>query len=163
MPATIRWQRHVALTIAVLTAFVLAVSLLSAPAADAATKRQRKIHSALQVAHNQKGDPYRYGANGPASFDCSGLVYFAFRRAGFRMPRTSGQQANRVRRIRKRNMRRGDLMFFHNGGRVYHVGIFTGWDGHRRRRVLHSPRPGSRVHVQKVWTRQWYAGTLRRR
>jgi cell wall-associated NlpC family hydrolase len=161
MPASLRGQRIVALSIAVLTA--LALSLTVAAPADAATKRQRKIHHSLSIAHNQKGDPYRYGANGPRAFDCSGLVQFSFRRAGFRMPRTSDAQARRANRIRKRHMRKGDLMFFHSGGNVYHVGIFTGWNGHGRRKVLHAPNSGSRVHVSKVWTRRWFAGTLRRR
>ena len=161
MPASACWQRHFALPLAILTALGLAFSL-AAPA-DAATQRQRKIQSAVQVARHQIGDPYGYGANGPGRFDCSGLVQFAFGKAGFRMPRTSGQQASRVRRIRKRNMRPGDLMFFHNGGRIYHVGIYTGRNSRGKRRVLHSPRPGTRVHARAVWTRQWYAGTLRLR
>ena len=60
-------------------------------------------------------------------------------------------------------MQKGDLMFFHNGGNVYHVGIFTGWNGHRKRKILHSPRPGRRVNTTTVWTRRWFAGTVRRR
>src|SRR5689334_4456213 len=41
-----------------------------------------RIRSALTIARNQKGDPYRYGASGPNAFDCSGLVYYATHRAG---------------------------------------------------------------------------------
>lgn len=159
MPASIRGQRLLALPIAVLMAFALAISL-AAPA-DAASKRQRKIHHALKVAKHQKGDPYRYGATGPHRFDCSGLTQFAYRRAGLRLPRTSDAQARRTRRIPRRQMRKGDLMFFHSGGDVYHVGIFAGWNGNKRRKVLHSPRPGSRVHTTLVWTSRWFAGTLR--
>jgi cell wall-associated NlpC family hydrolase len=161
MPASIRWQRLVALSVAVLTALTLALSI-SAPA-DALTKRQRKIHSALDIARNQKGDPYRYGADGPGSFDCSGLTQFAYGKAGLFLPRTSDRQARFTRRIPKARMQKGDLMFFHSGGNVYHVGIFTGWNGHRKRKVLHSPRPGRRVNTTTVWTRRWFAGTVRRR
>jgi cell wall-associated NlpC family hydrolase len=161
MPASLRRQRFVALSVAVLTALALALSI-SAPA-DALTKRQRKIHNALEVARNQKGDPYRYGANGPGSFDCSGLTQFSYGKAGLFLPRTSDRQARFTRRIPKARMQKGDLMFFHNGGNVYHVGIFTGWNGHRKRKILHSPRPGRRVNTTTVWTRRWFAGTVRRR
>jgi cell wall-associated NlpC family hydrolase len=165
MPAILRRQRAFALTTAVLTALALTISLSIsfAPSADAATLRARKIGNALQVARNQKGDPYRYGANGPHRFDCSGLTQFSYGRANLYLPRTSDAQARYARRIKKRNMRRGDLMFFHSGGNVYHVGIFSGWNGRGRRLVLHSPSTGSRVHTSKVWTRSWFAGTLRRR
>ena len=52
----------------------------------------------MNIAAAQKGDPYSYGAAGPARFDCSGLVYYSFRRAGFsRIPRTSSAQAGFAR------------------------------------------------------------------
>jgi cell wall-associated NlpC family hydrolase len=160
MPATTRGQRYLALPVAVLLALVLAVSL-AAPAD--ASLRQRKIHNALEVARNQKGDPYRYGANGPGAFDCSGLTQFSYGRAGLFLPRTSGRQARYSRRIVKKNMRKGDLMFFYDRGGVYHVGIYVGWNGTGRRRVLHAAKPGTRVHTSTVWTTRWFAGTLRRR
>ena len=160
MPATIRWNRIAALLIAVLTALALTVTL--AGPAEAAGKRQRKIHTALAVAHHQKGDPYRWGANGPRRFDCSGLVQFSYGRAGLRLPRTSDAQAHRARRVKRRHMRRGDLMFFHKRGNVYHVGIFAGWS-RGRRTILHAPSTGGRVRRDPVGTNRWYAGTLRRR
>ncbi|MGH3354470.1 MAG: C40 family peptidase [Nocardioidaceae bacterium] len=159
MPATILPARLTALTVAVLTAFALAVSL-AAPA-DATSRRQKKIHNSLEIARNQKGDPYRYGADGPHRFDCSGLIRFSYGKAGIWMPRTSDRQARRARRIGKHDLRKGDLMFFHSGGDVYHVGIFGGWNGHGRRRVLHAPGSGRRVNTDLVWTGSWFAGTLR--
>jgi len=147
--------------IAVLLAAVLGVTVLT-PTATAATS-DAKARKAKRVAANQLGDPYKYGADGPHRFDCSGLVYFAYRKAGYdRIPRSSSAQADHARRIKKRNLRRGDLMFFHDGGDVYHVGVFVGWrDG--RRRMVHSPSTGKRVHVAKPWTTSWYAATMRRR
>ena len=52
--------------------------------------RKGKIVHGLDVARNQKGDPYHYGADGPGSFDCSGLMQFAYGKAGIRVPRVSG-------------------------------------------------------------------------
>jgi len=162
MPSNIRWPRGTAVLIVALTALALAVGLC-APA-EAASRRARQIHHAVEVAVHQKGDRYRYGANGPRRFDCSGLVQFAYGRAGLRLPRSSREQAKAVRRIKRRRMRPGDLVFFHTRrGRVYHVAIYTGWTRHHQRRIVHAPSPGTRVRTSVPWTRRWYAGTLRHR
>lgn len=123
----------------------------------------KKISSALAIAKRQKGDPYRYGAAGPGAFDCSGLTYFAFRAAGFgHTPRTSSAQAGFADRISRARMQRGDLMFFYDGGGVYHVGVFAG-AAKGKRYVLHAPYSGTRVRTDRVWTDQWFPGTLRNR
>lgn len=141
------------------TALVVA-SWATAPAADAATQREKKISRATAIARNQVGDPYSYGADGPNAFDCSGLTTYAYRKVGIQLPRSSDGQYRHVRGIRKENIKKGDLMFLHGSGGVYHVGIFVGWnDG--RRVILHSPNSGERVHAQRMWTTKWWAGTLR--
>jgi cell wall-associated NlpC family hydrolase len=121
----------------------------------------RRVLGARDTAMRQRGDAYGYGAAGPARFDCSGLVYYSFRRAGFDVPRTSGAQAGFARRIAKSDMRAGDLMFFHGSGGVYHAAIFLRWSrGHAV--MVHSPGSGQRVRVAVPWTSQWFGGTLRR-
>jgi cell wall-associated NlpC family hydrolase len=153
-------RRLIALTVALLTVLTLTVAV-AAPA-DAA-RRVRKVHDALAVARNQKGDPYRWGAEGPDRFDCSGLTQFAYRRAGLDLPRTSDAQARYARKIKRDRMRKGDLIFFHKRRDVYHVGIFAGWNrSHTRRKVLHAPRPGRDVHTDGIWTNFWFPATLRR-
>jgi cell wall-associated NlpC family hydrolase len=160
IPTFSRGKQVAALLIAAFTAIAAAMTL-AAPA-DAMTKRQRKIHNAVGVARNQKGDPYAYGADGPARFDCSGLLQFSFGKAGIRMPRTSDAQADKARRIPKSNMRPGDLIVFHDGGDVYHIGIYTGHTDSGKRRILHSPSSGERVHSQGMWGGEsWYAATVR--
>ena len=133
----------------------------TAQAATVAHHRAHMEHRALRVAHNHLGAPYRYGAAGPSRFDCSGLTYFSFRRAGFkRLPRTSSQQAHFARHIRRSHLRRGDLIFFRSGGGVYHVGIYAGRH-HHHRTIIHAPSPGKRVRRDRLWTNHWFAGTLR--
>ena len=123
----------------------------------------RKVGHAVGIAVNQKGDPYASGASGPNAFDCSGLTYFSYRKAGFKhIPRTSAAQAHFADRIKRSAMRRGDLIFFYDGGGVYHVGVYAGFK-HGHRWVLHSPYSGTRVRTDKLWTDQWFAGTLRHR
>ncbi|MBZ5737525.1 C40 family peptidase [Nocardioides mangrovi] len=123
-----------------------------------------KVAAAMRVAAAQKGDPYAYGAAGPGRFDCSGLTYYSFRHAGFsRIPRTSSAQAHFARRITRAHMHRGDLMFFYDGGGVYHVGVFAGRAPNGTPVVLHAPYSGTRVRLDRVWTNSWFPGTLRAR
>jgi cell wall-associated NlpC family hydrolase len=162
MPAIIRARSLAALP--VLLVAVLLTSMLSAPTASAVT-RQKRIGHGYSIAFDQRGDRYAYGAAGPNRFDCSGLVYFSYRKAGFRhIPRTSSAQARHMKRIKRGGMRRGDFVFIYSGSarpsNVYHVGIFAGWS-HGRRVILHAPRSGERVKRERLWTNHWFAGTLR--
>lgn len=135
-----------ALTAAVVAGPVLVPSLTSQ--ADAATVAS----NALRIAASKKGSPYQYGATGPRRFDCSGLTLYSFRKAGKKLPRTAAQQYNKVKHIRASARRLGDLVFFHSGRSVYHVGIYAGHG-----KVWHAPKPGTRVRLEKIWTRSvWY-------
>ncbi|HEX2176147.1 MAG TPA: NlpC/P60 family protein [Nocardioidaceae bacterium] len=151
------WKRLTALGATVPAAFAAAVSL-GAPAQAAS---QEKIHDALEVARDQKGDPYEYGADGPHAFDCSGLIQYSYGKADINMPRTTDDQAQRVRRIARTDMRKGDLMFYTDGGDVYHVGVFGGWNGEKRRLVIHAPNEGENVKTDLNWSGEWFAGTMR--
>jgi cell wall-associated NlpC family hydrolase len=159
MSAILRARTFVVLPFVV--AAVLVASMVAfTPSADAAT-RGKRIMNAVEVVKNQKGDPYSYGSAGPNRFDCSGLIYFSYRKAGItNIPRTSSQQARFADRIKRSQMRKGDLMFFHSGGSVYHVGVFTGWKNGKRW-MVHAPSTGKRVHRATPWTNSWFPGTLR--
>ncbi|MGP4004459.1 C40 family peptidase [Streptomyces sp. 8N706] len=137
--------------LSVLTAAALAGSTLipsASPAAEAATPAGK----ALKVAASKKGSPYRYGAAGPHRFDCSGLTLYSFKRAGKKLPRTAAAQYNKTRHVSVRSRKAGDLVFFHSGKNVYHVGIYAG-----KNRIWHSPKPGRTVRLEKIWTHSvWY-------
>jgi cell wall-associated NlpC family hydrolase len=149
-----------ALATVLTTLVALAALPLTTPPA-AATTRGARVYHALNIARAQIGDPYQYGAAGPSAFDCSGLMYYSFHRAGFTgLPRTSAAQARFVRHIPRSHMRPGDLVFFYDSSGVYHVGIFARWRyGHRV--IIHAPYPGKRVQREPIWTSRWFAGTLR--
>jgi cell wall-associated NlpC family hydrolase len=107
---------------------------------------------AVKIAASKKGAPYRWGATGPRRFDCSGLTLYSFKKAGKKLPRTAAQQYNRTRHISARNRKTGDLVFFHSGRYVYHVGIYAG-----KGRIWHAPKTGDVVRLQKIWTGNvWY-------
>ncbi|MFC9929152.1 C40 family peptidase [Streptomyces sp. NPDC127190] len=125
----------------------IAVPGLSADA-SAATLASK----ALQVAASKKGAPYQWGATGPRRFDCSGLTLYSFKKAGKTLPRTAAGQYNKTHHISARNRKAGDLVFFHSGSSVYHVGIYAGHGN-----IWHAPKSGDVVRLQKIWTRSvWY-------
>ena len=164
MPAVLR-ARSLAVLPLLLVAALVATSFAFSPSANAATRRQQKIGIGMDIVRHQKGDPYRYGAAGPGAFDCSGLVYYSYRKAGFRnIPRSSSAQAKHMNRIKRSQMRKGDFVYFYDGGaasrNVYHMGVFAGWkNGHRT--IIHAPYSGQRVHRERIWTSHWFPGTLR--
>lgn len=135
-----------ALTIAAVGGSIVVPGVASdAEAATPATK-------ALQVAASKKGSPYKWGASGPHRFDCSGLTLYSYKKAGKSLPRTAAQQYNKTRHISASNRKTGDLVFFHSGSNVYHVGIYAG-----KGKIWHSPKSGEVVKLQKIWTKSvWY-------
>ncbi|NNN34997.1 C40 family peptidase [Streptomyces sp. S3(2020)] len=135
-----------ALTIAAVGGSIVVPGVASdAEAATSATK-------ALQVAASKKGSPYKWGAAGPHRFDCSGLTLYSYKKAGKSLPRTAAQQYNKTRHISAGNRKAGDLVFFHSGSSVYHVGIYAG-----KGKIWHSPKSGEVVKLQKIWTKSvWY-------
>ncbi|MEU1301739.1 C40 family peptidase [Streptomyces shenzhenensis] len=139
-----------ALTIAAMGGSIVAPGL--AAEAEAATPASK----ALQIAASKKGSPYRWGATGPRRFDCSGLTLYSFKKAGKALPRTAAQQYNKTRHISAKSRRAGDLVFFHSGSSVYHVGIYAGHG-----KIWHAPKTGDVVRLQKIWTRSVWYGRVR--
>lgn len=122
--------------------------------AERIAKRKRFANRVIAKARSRAGSPYVYGATGPRAFDCSGLTQWVYGKVGKRLPRTSDAQAGAVRRVRK--PRRGDLVFFHNGGNVYHVGIYAG-----RHQIWHASRPGHPVAKDPIWASSVFYGRVR--
>jgi peptidoglycan DL-endopeptidase CwlO len=80
--------------------------------------------SAMENALSKLGARYRYGAAGPNAFDCSGLVYWSYRREGVALPRTSRAMSQIGTPVAKGNLQPGDLVFFYRP--VSHVAIYIG-------------------------------------
>ncbi len=83
----------------------------------------------VNIAKKYLGRPYRYGATGPNSFDCSGFVYRVTKEAGINIPRTSIAQSQiRGKKLSINELRDGDLLFFDTShrGHVNHSGIYIG-------------------------------------
>ncbi|MFI6106524.1 MULTISPECIES: C40 family peptidase [unclassified Streptomyces] len=140
-----------ALTLAAVGGTMLAPGAVSE--AEAAPAHATK---ALNVAASKKGAPYKYGAAGPSRFDCSGLTLYSYKKAGKTLPRTAQQQYNKTRHLSASSRQKGDLVFFHSGGSVYHVGIYAGGN-----KIWHSPKSGSVVKLDRIWSKSVYYGRVR--
>jgi cell wall-associated NlpC family hydrolase len=101
----------------------------------------------------QSGKPYVWGATGPNSFDCSGLTQFVHKQLGIDLPRTAAQQRAALKNIAKPDMAPGDLIFFADGGKVYHVGVYAG-----ENKMWAAPEPGDHVKLQKIWSSSYSVG-----
>lgn len=119
-------------------AALTAPAALTLPAAPAAARA-----SALSNAMGKLGAPYRWGATGPNAFDCSGLVSWAFARAGVPLPRTSRAMSTVGTPVAKSDLRPGDLVLFYRP--VSHVGIYIG-DG----KIVHASNRKSPVKVSDM-------------
>lgn len=99
--------------------------------------------TAVQTACAQRGKPYRYGAEGPNNFDCSGLTLFAWKAAGRTLPHNARAQYQSITHISRDQVRSGDLVFFY--GDLHHVGMAIGGG-----LMVHSPRSGELVQVSSM-------------
>ncbi|MEV7967462.1 C40 family peptidase [Sphaerisporangium sp. NPDC088356] len=118
-----------------------------------------QMRVALSAAVGKLGRPYVWGAEGPDSFDCSGLVQWAFAQAGVRMPRVTHQQWVTGPQVPLAQAQPGDLLFWRNDptnpGYISHVAIYWG-DG----KMLHAPHTGDVVKIAPVYTKN-LAGVVR--
>ncbi len=117
------------------------------------TKRERIVRTAKRFI----GARYRYGGKDPFGFDCSGFVLYVYNKNGINIPRGSKSQYYSGKRVRIKEAKPGDLVFFSiNSKKISHVGIYLG-----NFRFIHSPREGRKVSCASIKNTYWrkrYAG-----
>jgi len=101
------------------------------------------------------GVRYRWGGASLAGFDCSGLTQWVYRSVGVSLPHFSGAQWRYGRRVSRRALEPGDLLFFSGLG---HVGIYLGHGA-----MIHAPHPGARVSFARLtgWFSSSFYGARR--
>lgn len=114
----------------------------------------------VDSAIDQLGKKYRAGSSDSKNgFDCSGFVYYIYNQNGYSIPRTSYGQYNRGKKIKLREAKPGDLVFFRiKKKRISHVGIYMG-NGH----FIHAPTPGHVIEITSIDTPYWqqhFAGAV---
>ena len=117
----------------------------------------------VETALDQVGEDYRYGGADPDDgFDCSGLVYYSYKQAGIKLPRSAAAQKKGGRFVRFKDAKPGDLLFYHFGDRKagdLHVVMYLG-DGEG----VHAPVRDGEVEKVTVTARHWrdrYVGAVR--
>jgi cell wall-associated NlpC family hydrolase len=119
-----------------------------------------ELTTALRAAESRQGLPYVWGAAGPSSFDCSGLVQWSFAQAGVRMPRVAADQARTGPAVPVSQLQPGDLLFYHTDptapGYISHVAIYlgNGW-------MIQAPQPGMNVQIVPANFGSQFAGAVR--
>jgi cell wall-associated NlpC family hydrolase len=108
----------------------------------------------VEIAMRYLGTPYRWGAEGPDAFDCSGFTRFVYRQVGIELPRVSRSQISAGDRVSRAELLPGDLVFF--GTPIHHVGIYIGGGD-----MVHSPRTGDVVKISPLSTYDCYVGATR--
>jgi peptidoglycan DL-endopeptidase CwlO len=121
---------------------------------------QAALDAMLRAAMSRRGMPYVWGAAGPTSFDCSGLVQWSFAQAGILMPRVAADQALSGPAVPVSQLQPGDLLFYHTDPTaptyISHVAIYlgNGW-------MIQAPEPGLDVEVVPADFGTEFAGAIR--
>jgi cell wall-associated NlpC family hydrolase len=117
------------------------------------------LRTMLLAAESRLGMPYVWGANGPRSFDCSGLVQWSFAQAGVVMPRVAADQARTGPAVPVSRLTAGDLLFYHTDptapGYISHVAIYLGHG-----KMIQAPQPGMNVEIVPVDLGSGFAGAI---
>jgi peptidoglycan DL-endopeptidase CwlO len=130
------------------------------PAGGGGAMTTEQLATALRAAESRQDLPYVWGAAGPGSFDCSGLVQWSFAQAGVRMPRVAADQARTGPAVPVSQLEPGDLLFYHTDptapGYISHVAIYlgNGW-------MIQAPQPGMSVQVVPANFGSEFAGAIR--
>jgi len=110
--------------------------------------------AAVRWAETALGRPYQWAASGPGSFDCSGLMMWAYGHVGVSLPHSSRSQIGSGSRVARSDLQPGDLVFF--GSPIHHVGMYVG-DGD----FIEAPHTGAVVRIASLSGRGDYAGASR--
>ncbi len=116
-----------------------------ASASPAASAPRAGANAAVDAALSRIGMPYRWGATGPDSFDCSGLMVWAWRQAGVELGyRSSAAQFANLPEVSRSDLRPGDLVYA-GSPRVHHVGMYIG-----NGQIVHAPQSGRPVEIRSM-------------
>jgi hypothetical protein len=116
-----------------------------------------KREQIVEIAKKYIGVPYVWAGSTPEGFDCSGFTGFVLKEIGQSVPRRSADQYADSRKVKKRSVERGDLIFFSNGSGVSHVGIIISKKGEPVQMIHASTSKGviiSDVDTSTYWVKR---------
>jgi cell wall-associated NlpC family hydrolase len=109
---------------------------------------------AVAAAKAQLGKPYVWAADGPSSYDCSGLTMYAWAQAGVSLPHSSRMQISSGTQVSRSQLQPGDLVFY--GSPIHHVAMYVGGG-----QIIHAPQAGDVVKYASLDMGLSYAGATR--
>jgi peptidoglycan DL-endopeptidase CwlO len=121
----------------------------SPPPSGSSSGSASGAEAAIDFAMAQMGKPYEWGADGPSTYDCSGLVMRAWQQGGVSLPHYSVEQYAQSQPVALSDLRRGDLVFFASGSdyrSIYHVGLYLGGG-----QMIEAPYTGENVRISSIW------------
>ncbi|MCC0634194.1 C40 family peptidase [Clostridioides sp. ZZV15-6388] len=107
-----------------------------------------KADKLVSIAKSKLGCNYAYGAQGPNTFDCSGLTQWCYKQIGIKIPRTASAQSKAGKAVDLKDRSKwkaGDLLCRIGGGSNNHVVMYIG-----NGQMIHSPQTGDVVKIQSV-------------
>jgi cell wall-associated NlpC family hydrolase len=117
-----------------------------------------KALAAVAFALSQRGKPYEWGAEGPNSYDCSGLMLASYLSVGVHLPRVSRDQYNVGTPVLVSQLIPGDLLFFStdrfDARQIHHVAMYIG-----NGQMVHAPTFGQVVKISPIWWSEYFGAT----
>ncbi|MCP4130605.1 MAG: C40 family peptidase [bacterium] len=145
--------------IAFIIVLLFSMLIIGAYKSDKSHTAQTVRKKIAHTAKNHLGTDYSYGGNSTVGFDCSGFVLYVYAQNGIQLPRSSGAQYERGKKIKFSEAEVGDLLFFNiTGSGISHVGIYLG-----ELKFIHAPSSGKQVSITTVNNSYWkkrFAGTV---
>jgi peptidoglycan DL-endopeptidase CwlO len=124
------------------------------PLSTSVVASSQAAQAAVDMAMAQRGKPYVWAAEGPGSFDCSGLMLYAYAAAGVSLPHSSAMQSQMGTPVSRSELQPGDLVFFYSP--VSHVGMYIG-----NGQMVHAPTFGDVVKVAGIDAMGSYSHAMR--
>ncbi|EOH72855.1 NlpC/P60 family protein [Enterococcus malodoratus] len=120
---------------------IMSIPTLEAASLPPMSRATGEQNSVVSMARAQIGKPYAWGAFGPDTFDCGGLVKYVYKQAvNVDLPMGTTNQEKYGTEVNLKDLQPGDLLFYGSRGATYHVGMYIG-----NNQMIHAPQPGQNV------------------
>ncbi len=140
-------------TLRLLFAILLLLCLLLNGCGSKTSSNHSLGQKVAKTAHSQMGKDYVFGGSSPKNgFDCSGLIWWAYKEHGVTVPRVTKDQAQAGKSVSSTKARPGDIVVFKpsRNSSALHTGLYLGAN-----KFIHSPRSGAEIRIESIDNSYW--------